>query len=230
MPELKRLICLANSRKLSGRCVAGKELTATGSGAWIRPVSDRPSEEVSERERQYEDGSDPQVLDLVRVPVLSHKPKSYQPENWLLDPHYYWEREGRAVWRDLAAMVDDPAVLWQNTSSSGKGINDRVALEEANGVGASLYLLHLAHARIRVYVPGAAFGETKRRVQASFVHRGTQYSLWVTDPVIEKKYLSGPDGLFSLGECYAAISLGEPFDGFCYKLVAAIITPDRAGP
>ena len=26
MPTVKRIVCLANSRKLTGRCVAGKEL------------------------------------------------------------------------------------------------------------------------------------------------------------------------------------------------------------
>ncbi|MGH7707024.1 MAG: dual OB domain-containing protein, partial [Vulcanimicrobiaceae bacterium] len=37
---LKRIVCLANSRKLQGRCVAGRELQKNGPGAWIRPVSD----------------------------------------------------------------------------------------------------------------------------------------------------------------------------------------------
>ena len=56
MPEVKRIVCLANSRKLHGRYVAGREWVGGRAGRWIRPVSDREHQEVSEYERQYEDG------------------------------------------------------------------------------------------------------------------------------------------------------------------------------
>ena len=42
---------------------------------WLRPVSDRENEEVSEYERQYADGSDPRVLDIIDVPLLDAPPK-----------------------------------------------------------------------------------------------------------------------------------------------------------
>lgn len=79
MPVVKRIVCLANSRKLSGRCVAGKEMTAGRAGSWIRPVSDRPAEEVSLEERRYADGSDPALRDIINVPLREPRPKSY---NW----------------------------------------------------------------------------------------------------------------------------------------------------
>ena len=72
----KRIVCLANSRKMSGRCIAGKELLEDGRvGGWIRPVSDREDEEVSEFERQYDDGAEPRILDVIDVPVLNSLPK-----------------------------------------------------------------------------------------------------------------------------------------------------------
>jgi hypothetical protein len=84
MAEIKRILCLANSRKLSGRCIAGREIRPGGFGPWIRPVSARPLEEVSEHERQYKDGSDPRVLDVIDVPMLERCPRTYQSETWRL--------------------------------------------------------------------------------------------------------------------------------------------------
>src|SRR2546430_11988689 len=91
---IKRLVCLANSRKLNGRCIAGREWLNDRPGAWVRPVSDRPHQEVSEYERQYQDGSDPRPLDIMDVPVIQQCPSIHQTENWLLDPDEYWTKIG----------------------------------------------------------------------------------------------------------------------------------------
>ncbi len=61
-------------------------------------------------------------------------------------------------------------------------------------------------------------------MQGHFEHLGTQYGLWATDPLIERTYLAKQDGTYRLGESYLTVSLGEPHDGYCYKLVAAIIS------
>ncbi len=228
MPIVKRLLCLANSRKLSGRCVAGKE-TDENTRLWIRPVSDRPHQEVSEHERHYKDGSDVKVLDIIDVPLIRAQPNSYQSENWLLDPGYYWARQGRITWEQLFDFRDEPAQLWLNESSTFSGLNDRVALADAQSLENSLFLLHIENLSLRVFAPGEAFGNPKRRVQAQFWYNGVQYWLWVTDPLIERKYLASENGDYPLGECFLTVSLGEPHEGFCYKLVATIITPDYAG-
>ena len=106
MTDSKRIACLANSRKLTGRCVAGREIKGRKGGKWIRPVSSRPGREVDEYERQYEDGSDPCVLDIIRIPVKEPIPEAWQTENWLLHPEYYWKKEGTWSWFDLSALLD----------------------------------------------------------------------------------------------------------------------------
>ena len=224
MHDLKRIVCLANSRKLTGRCIAGREwIEEQGAGSWVRPVSARENQEVSEYERQYEDGSDPRVLDIINIPVLEPQPKDYQTENWLLNPDYYWEKTGTLSRRDLPKLVDPVAPLWTDGQSTYHGRNDKILLESADSVSDSLRLIHVERLNLAVFNPGGAFGNPKRRVQGQFTHAGTGYKLWVTDPEYERAYLAKLDGTYNISECYLTISLGEPFEGACYKLIAAII-------
>ncbi len=224
----KRIVCLANSRKLNGRCVAGRELVDGAPAGWIRPVSDREHQEVSEYERQYNDGSDPRVLDVLDIPLLSWKPGTYQQENWLLDSEYYWTKVGTISWDDLGSFATTAGALWANGHHTYHGRNDEIAETRADLLDSSLTLVHVGGLRLKVFAPGKAFGNSKRRVQAAFEHDGMKYRLWVTDPVYERTYLAQPDGDHRLGECYLTISLGEPYNNACHKLVAAIIEPSAA--
>jgi hypothetical protein len=47
VPYKKTIVCLANSIKDNGRCIAGREVLANRYGGWIRPVSDRATAELS---------------------------------------------------------------------------------------------------------------------------------------------------------------------------------------
>ncbi|GGS46264.1 dual OB domain-containing protein [Actinokineospora fastidiosa] len=111
MAVTKRIVCLANSRKHQGRCVAGIDLD---SGRWIRPISKRPGHELSASERQYEDGSEPAPLDVLDVPLIGHRPAEVHRENWLLDSGKRWRRAGRMTWDDLLRFTRDAGPLWIN--------------------------------------------------------------------------------------------------------------------
>lgn len=171
----KRIVCLANSRKLSGRCIAGKELVP--GGQWIRPVSAREHEEVSEREREYEDGKDPRVLDLIDVPLVEHRGRGYQQENWLLDDRSYWGKAGQLHWTELADLEDPASPLWTNGWSTMAGLNDQIPLSAAGALRTSLRLLRVDGLDLHVFQPGAAFGNSKRRVQGRFEYHGQRYCL-----------------------------------------------------
>ena len=227
MQGVKRIVCLANSRKLHGRCVAGREWRDGRPGPWIRLVSDRENQEVSEYERQYEDGSDPKVLDVIDVPVLAPRPDGCQSENWLLDPEYYWEKVGRLSWFDLPALADAAGPLWLDGHSTYHGRNDKIPRELADSMEDSLRLIHVDRLELSVFRPGEAFGNTKRRVQGRFMHSGRGYALWVTDPVYERQFLAKLDGDYDIGESFLTVSLGELYGDACYKFVAAVITAER---
>lgn len=226
MAVTKRILCLANSRKPYGRCVAGVELASDGKPlGWIRPIGNREHNAVSEYERQYKDGSDPKVLDVIDVPLLEPRPNGCQQENWLLDPDYYWILQRKASLEELAPLTTEMPTLWANNIHTYNGMNDELPLEVANALNSSLCMIHVGGIKLCVYAPGQSFNNPKRRVQGWFHYRDVEYRLWVTDPIIERSFLANEDGSYHLGECFLTISIGEPDTrkNASYKLIAAII-------
>jgi hypothetical protein len=144
----------------------------------------------------------------------------------LLDPDYYWEKVGRATWADLFRLADRVEPLWIEGVHTYNGLNDKIPLAQVGGVRSSLRLLHVTVLGISVFKPGEAFGNPKRRVQGRFRYGDKEYHLWVTDPIYERAFLSKPDGDYRLGESFLTVSLGEPYNEACYKLIAAIIERD----
>ena len=181
------------------------------------------TQEVSEHERQYEDGSDPKLLDLIDVPLIEHSPLGHQSENWLLDPRRYWRKVDRLAPRFLGGLLDREAPLWLDGQSTYNGRNDKVPAADLKTLDDSLRLIAVDRLKLRVFAPGEVFGNPKRRVQGQFSYADRSYALWVTDPNVERGYLAKPDGVYESAACYLTISLGEPFEDACYKLIAAII-------
>jgi len=221
MPGYKVIVCLANSRKYKGRCVAGKEVQAGSFGKWIRPISSAEMGELSEREMTFKNRLMPKLLDIVKVPVLTHWPHSYQTENYLIDGKARWEHKGRAEAADLPGLCDPVDTLWQNEFHSAYGFNDRVPLEIAEKrVQSSLALIRPDNLCLVV-----ARERNGSKVRAQFTVRDTQYKLAVTDPILEWSYIPKGEGVYPIHsrDAYLCVSLGEPFAGFAYKLVAAIL-------
>lgn len=224
----KKIVLLANSRKHAGRCLAGREKDGDQTLGWIRPVSDRVGEELSEKERELEDGSDPQVLDVVNVPLLRAKPHACQTENWLIDDRYYWSKVDTLSWHQASTLAESPATLWVNNDSTYSGLNDQIPQKVAEGLPASICLIRVNRLELHVLTPGAIWGNPKKRVQARFKFNGVDYWLWVTDPRIERAYLAGPPRVEHVGESLLTISLSEPHEKspgvhYQYKLVAALL-------
>ena len=216
----KKIICLANSRKISGRCIAGREIESHN---WIRPVSDRIDGEISEEERQFENGKYPQVLDILSIKFLKNKPMQYQTENYLIDPHTHWKKEGAIKWEELKNYKDTPDRLWiNNEDSSSQGKNDRIPENEANKLTGSLFLIYVKEVKVIVQ---NIYG--KRKLRAEFYFNNHQYNLRVTDPRAEYFFFQKGEGEYIKNQVYLCISLGEPFGEpfkkYCYKLIATLI-------
>jgi hypothetical protein len=78
----------------------------------------------------------------------------------------------------------------------------------------------------------------RRQLRALFGWCGARYRLAVTDVEFERRMRDLPNGLHPFhaaglpltSTIYLLISLGEPLEGVCYKLVAGLIAIETAGP
>jgi len=217
-----RFICLANSRKLAGRCVAGLRLDCD---EWIRPVSEDSEGTLLRRHYVLDDGNEAALLDVVEVNVSEHRPKPYQPENWVLK-NKQWKLVERLNPREVYSLLERSLVsgpdLFGNTS-------DRVPLADLqnNPVPESLVLIKPAD--VSWYITRSIRGI--RQTRASFSLNQATYNLATTDPVWEQRLKNLDFGVHSREAVGVrsddillfTISLGGPFQGQCYKLIAGII-------
>lgn len=223
MAYMKTIACLAVSRKTSGRCVAGKEWPGYP-GHWIRPVSKRDTREIADRERMYPDGQFAQPLDIVAIPCAAPAPLAHQMENHRLGPGA-WIKQGALAWDDLPGLVDSPAELWGAGHSSHVGRNNRVPVDEAPG--ASLYLVQVERIVFNLCSKYSARAGAKRAVLGRFSFNGNEYCLDVTDPYIEDRLYDKPDGEYPLNNPLLCVSLGDPWEGYYYKLIATVLYKRR---
>lgn len=209
----KKIICLANSKKNHGRCVAGKN---TSNGQWIRPVSDMGA--LSVENISYENGSAAALLDVIRIPFERKTPTTYQPENILISEGT-WEKIDEYSISDLDNLCEDPTTLWQNNG----GYNDKIpqSYMDENRPESSLVLIKPQSIRI-----SRDNFFAKKNVRAQFNYNEITYNLKVTDLDIINKFTQKPEGIHPLrcSEVYLCLSLAGPFpDNYFYKLLASII-------
>lgn len=224
------MLCLANSRRPGGYCVAGKEFTGGKAGNWVRPVGDRPSHEVSALEQRYKDGKHLELLDIVSIPLLEPRPAEHQTENHLIATGRSWVKTSRATWPQIVTATDKvPGPLWYDGKKSYHGRNDKVPAAIAKTLKGSLFLVEPEILNLVVAPESTFTGGEDRRVRADFHLNGVRYNFVVTDPVIEAKYFAGKDGVYRVKDSRLCVSLAEVINGNAIKLVAAVITPDRVG-
>lgn len=224
MSYTKEIVCLANSRRPGGHCVAGKEAKNGRFGEWIRPVASEDSDGLTDSDICCDDKRLPRVLDILRIWMKKHIREGHQTENYRIDGEMCWQRVGRFPFSGVSDLVDRVDKLWINGFESDYGINDRVPCARMGAIENSLLLIQPSQLAIHKEYE---FGSRKWKTRADFTFRQIRYCLVITDPQIETMYRQQPAGdyPFRTNDVYLTISLGESFNGFCYKLVAGVIFP-----
>ncbi len=227
--ETIEMICLANSRKMQGRCIAG--LRTDGNG-WIRPVAAGGGDgTLHASDCRLPDGSEPHLLDVIEIGCAEAKPQPHQPEN---------QRIRRTPWRLVSrpapdslpepvrsllreSLVKGPLLLGNFGDKRDYGVLCRTP------TASSLALV--APENLRWCIKTGVRGNRQTKAEFNLTH--TPYSLSVTDPVWAQRLAHLPNGLYpreaaSVGateQILFAVSLSEPLEwnNHCYKLVAGVI-------
>jgi hypothetical protein len=209
-----QLICLANSWRPGGRCLAGID---PSTGAWIRPVP--PNTDAIPEPRCTEGSTALSLLDIFEVDLAPlRQPAKYQRENRVIKS-WSWVRCGRASRASIEAFIEDTAPLLHNNQDRVvAAVLDRIAPSEWK----SLQLVQPRNLRFE------RDAHQEHRWRAHFKDRaGNEYLLKLTDPIATRRLEAGehldPGSLLT-------VSLARPWDGHdhsmlrvCYKIVAAVI-------
>ena len=217
------LICLANSSKHGSRCLAGLRVDG---GGWVRPVSNQEYGELRYDQYHLPDLTEPHMFDVIRVGLSHPQPKPHQPENWLVD-NSAWDLLERPASADhagvVAASVLRDSQLFGNTQRSVPQAQFRKGAARE-----SLALVEPTDIRWRTEF---STYELRNVSRVLFRLGDVSYNLPLTDPAYagslqrrdEGDYRSSDLGIPEDGPILFTISLAEPFEGMCYKLVAAVV-------
>jgi hypothetical protein len=242
MPNIT-IVILANSvKKKPGRCIAGREVVISGKGVslgeWIRPVS--PDGEAKEGEllavhhRTIKNVA-VDVLDIFEVPLARQRTDLGQPENWDVITDVPWKRLGTLKRKSLPKLVESPPHLWDIDIPGDRRVHVDAPIGKRGR--SSLALIQPSNFRVLVQrerKPWNNYESTK--VRGAFSYAGRNYSLDLTDDSFAPQVRAQATSLQieyrpPFGDkCLLCVSLSAPFNGYHYKLIAAVIPLEEHAP
>jgi hypothetical protein len=215
-----RLVCLANSFKEGGRCLAGIELDnqnnpviVNGRPKWIRPICNTTHGEVPTHLASHLN-----IRDIIEISVTGNPNTDYQSENALFRENSIHSL-GTFDIDNLDALCEDPLTIFNNKGNA-------VAQDAIGNLTRSLILINTNNFE----VTERTYEDTQRRqTRLVFTHRGNQYNFPVTDPVFLHYYHANSDFIEGVNDLFLCLSLGVVWQNWYYKLVAGIITINNEG-
>jgi len=234
--ELKTVVILANSvKKKPGRCIAGREVFGTGTsvsfGPWIRPVS--PDGEASQGELMPQQHcltsgkEDIEVLSIYEIPLARQRSDHGQPENWDVVTGRPWKRVGSLNRPNLQALIEELPHLWDVGAPGERKVHVDAPLDVRGNT--SLALIRPSGFKVWVQREQRHWHTSKTTMRGVFEYQGRDYEFDITDDSFapcrraaaqsNRTEFRPPFG----DDCALCVSLGTPYFGYHYKLIAAVI-------
>ncbi len=217
----KYFVCLANSYKRGGRCVAGVEIAynqqkqweivrnENGNPHWIRPVADTQHGEIP-----IYIAYTIKLLSVVKLADVHPCPDHVHYEN------YRYSR------MEICPLVypSEMATLNQFVDSTHQSVfNSHGKAIPADVVSKLNYSLMLIHAEnAQAYVDE---NREKSKNRMNFTYYGAEYDLPITDPTFLDEFRAQPERFAHIPNVFLTLSLGLEFEGWHHKLVAGVIIP-----
>ena len=215
----KYFICLANSYKRGGRCIAGVEVVPNsntgwkivrsndGIPSWIRPIAKTTYGEIP----NYV-GESLKMLSIVKLTNVVPCPEKAHTEN------VYYSRMEQC--NDAILQVSSVMNLLVDTKHQSLFHNRgrAVSAEMLAGINYSLMLIHPEKAN--AYIDE---NREKSKNRMKFTYYGSEYDFPITDPSFIELLKLTPDKYANINNIYLTLSLGLEFEGWHHKLVAGVI-------
>ncbi|MGC9505045.1 dual OB domain-containing protein [Baaleninema sp.] len=235
-----KILCLANSFKHGGRCIAGIKTDRSG---WIRPVSCQSDGTLTEENCKLANGKFPQIFDVIKINCTEPRPSPHQPENWVVSPKK-WMFLGRPETKFLKSLLKSEVERSKRYQYLLENPIDRLDWQfiQENPLESSLKIIAPKNITWKITTPDFI----NRKYRVSFQFCEVFYDLPITDPEWRETLSQLPDGDYSAAEAIEhlnlpdfhpdnflfTLSLGEPFqprspgEWYCFKIVAAVMNLD----
>ncbi len=215
----KYFICLANSYKHGGRCIAGVEVLwdsekskvvrdGNGAAKWIRPIcKDTTTGEIPNHLASLIN-----VLDVVKLEGVIPCPSQAQQENVFFQKMTNTGKHYAITSKLLQRFMDENhRHVFYNY---GKAV---LPLDYRQG-NHSILLIRVEHAE--VYADEGYSGQVRYRI--SFIYHGHQYDFPITDPCYQSELRQGHQATGQKGTMFLTCSLGLEYEGAHFKLAATV--------
>ena len=221
----RSFICLANSYKRGGRCIAGVEVDSNsdikypfltyirynknGSPKWIRPIAGTQYGEIPNHI-----ANNINLLSLVTLANGSGRPQNPHRENM----SYGWIKVRSLPFSADSSLLNKFVDKVHQSIFGNRG--KAISVDMAHVLDYSLMFIHVQNAC--AYIDE---NREKSKNRMKFNYYGTEYDFPITDPAFLDEFRKEPERFAIIPEVYLTLSLGLEFEGWHHKLVAGVIIP-----